>query len=98
MVHDVGSLDQPSRDFHSLGGLDVEREVTLATLATEERLAGHAHAVAGDGLDLDHVGTEVADDHGSERAREVLAEVDEPDAFERAHQPAPVTVASASAV
>ena len=36
-----------------------------------------AHAVAGDRLDLDHVGAEVADDHRAERAREVLAEVDE---------------------
>ena len=57
--------------------LRFERDVALAALAAEERLAHEAHAVAGDRLDLDDVGAEVADDHRAERPGEVLAEVDE---------------------
>jgi hypothetical protein len=35
------------------------------------------------GLDLDHVGAEIAEDHRAERPREVLAQVDDADAGER---------------
>ena len=66
-------------------GLEVEADVALATRAAHERLVHHAHAVAGDRFDLDHVGTEVAEDHRSERPGEVLTEVDDDHAFERVH-------------
>ena len=78
------------RDLVTLGRLDVQRDVALAALAPEVRGGGHAHAVAGHGLDLDDVGPEVADDHRPERPGEVLAEVDQPDAFERVHQAPPL--------
>ncbi len=82
VVHDVGGADELERDREAAGILDVERDVALAPLAAEERLGRHAHAVAGDGLDLDDLRAEVAEDHRSERAREVLPEVDEADAFQ----------------
>ena len=78
VVDDVG----PSRRAASAiswprGVLEVERDVALAALAPEERLGREAHAVAGDRLDLDDVGAEVAEDHRAERPGEVLAEVDD---------------------
>ena len=60
-------------------------------------LVRDAHPVAGDGLDLDHVGTEVSDHHRPERAREVLAEVDQPHTFERVHQFTPLKAAISAA-
>jgi hypothetical protein len=91
VVDDVGLLDQLARDVDALRVLEVERDVALAALATHERLVDEAHAVAGERLDLDDVGAEVADDHRAERPREVLAEVDEHDALERSrHQRDPV--------
>ena len=48
-----------------------------------------AHPVAGDGLDLDDVGAEVAEHHRPERPGEVLAEVDDDDALERVHRAPP---------
>ena len=86
-MHDVGPLHQLERDLQALRRLQVERDVALAALAAEERLARQPHAVAGDRLDLDDLGAEVADDHRAERPGEVLPEVDEPDTFERVHQP-----------
>ena len=77
--------------------LEVERDVTLAALAAEERLVREPHAVAGHRLDLDHVGAEVADHHRTERAREVLTEVDEPHTFERVHQFTPLKAAISAA-
>ena len=65
--------------------LEVERDVALAALAAEERLVRQPHAVAGDRLDLDHVGAQVADHHRPERTGEVLAEVDQAHTFERVH-------------
>ena len=90
-------LDELQRDLAAALALEVERDVALAALAAEERLAGEAHAVAGDRLDLDHVGTEVADHHRPERAREVLAEVDEPHTFERVHHFTPLNAAISAA-
>ena len=89
VVDDVGRRHELHRDLVTLGRLDVERDVALAALAPEERGGRHAHAVAGDRLDLDDVGPQVADDHRPERTGEVLAEVDQPDAFERVHQTPP---------
>ena len=86
VMHDVGPGDELERDLLARLGLDVEADVALAARAAHERLVHHAHAVAGDRLDLDHVRAEVAEDHRSERPREVLAEVDDDDAFERVHQ------------
>ena len=61
--------DELERDLEPVGVLEVERDVALAALAAEERLARHAHAVAGDGLDLDDVRAEVAEDHRARTAR-----------------------------
>ena len=83
--------------FEPVRRLQVERDVALAALAAEERLAREPHAVAGDRLDLDDLRAEVADDHRAERAGEVLAEVDEADAFERVHQAASPLNAAISA-
>ena len=97
VVHDVGLLHELQRDLAAALVLEVERDVALAALAAEERLAGHAHAVAGDGLDLDHVGAHVADHHRPERAGEVLAEVDQAHTFERVHQFTPLKAAISAA-
>jgi hypothetical protein len=96
VVDDVRLRDELQRDLVAPFALQVEREVALATLAAEERLVDHAHAVAGDRLDLDHVGAEVADDHRPERAGEVLAEVDEDDALERVHRATSSSVLNAA--
>jgi hypothetical protein len=97
VVDDVGCRDELERDLQAVGVLQVERDVALAALAAEERLAREPHAVTLDGLDLDDVGTEVADDHRAERTGEVLTEVDEADAFERVHQTASPANAAISA-
>ena len=58
-------------------------------------LRRQAHAVAGDRLDLDDLGAEVADDHRAERTREVLPEVDQPHAFEcERHSPSSFRISS----
>ena len=85
VMHDVGPCDQFERDLLARLALDVEADVALAARAAHERLVHHAHAVAGDGLDLDHVRAQVAEDHRAERPREVLPEVDDDDTFERVH-------------
>ncbi len=60
VVHDIGRGDELERDREAAGVFDVERDVALAALAPEERLRRHAHAVAGDGFDLDDLGAEIA--------------------------------------
>src|SRR5205823_13667880 len=93
VVDDVGTLDELQRDLDTARVLEVEREAALAALAAEERATGHAHAVAAHRLDLDDVGAEVADHHRAERAREVLAEVDQAHSLECVHHETPVIVA-----
>ncbi len=85
VVDDVGPLDELQRDLFAPLRLDVEADVALATRAAHERLVDHPHAVAGHGLDLDHLGTEITEDHRSERTGEVLTEVDDQNPFERLH-------------
>ena len=48
-----------------------------------EPTTASAHPVAAGRLDLDHVGAEVGEEHRSERAGEELAEVDDPQPFQR---------------
>ena len=97
VVHDVGALHELERDLVAALLLEVERDAALAPLAAEERLARHAHAVTGDGLDLDHVGAEVADHHRPERPGEVLTEVDQAHTFERVHHATPANFAISAA-
>src|SRR5262249_10766649 len=85
VVDDVGALDELQRDLDAARVLEIERDAALTALATEERTAHHAHAVASHRLDLDDVGAEVADHHRAERAGEVLTEVDEAHSLERVH-------------
>ena len=73
-----------NRERKSLGRLEVDGDVALAALAAKERRANHAHAVAGDGFDLDHVHAEITQEHRTEGTGEVLPEVDEDQAIERA--------------
>ncbi len=95
VVDDVGGADELERNGQAARILDVQRDVAFTPLAAEEGLGGHAHAIAGDGFDLDHLGAEVADDHRSERTREVLAEVDQPHAFQcECHSPSSCRISS----
>ena len=87
MVDDVGLGHELERDLESVRVLEVDGDVALAALAAEERLACEPHAVTGRGLDLDHVGPDVAEDHRTERPGEVLTEVDDANPFECSHQP-----------
>jgi hypothetical protein len=83
VVDHVGGRHEFEREAHAVGLLEIDRDVALAALATHERPdETAAHAVAARGLDLDHVGAEVGQDHRTERARQVLAEVDNANAFE----------------
>src|SRR5262249_14455018 len=67
-----------------VGILEIERDVTLAPLTPDERRdLGASHAVAPRRLDLDHVRAEVAQEHRAERPGEILAEVEDADAFQR---------------
>src|SRR3954451_4056264 len=77
--------------------LEVEGDVALAALTATERSdeVVAAHAVAAHGLDLDHVGAEVTEDHGAERPGEVLTEVEDAKPFERAaHRPSTSSLCS----
>ena len=97
VVDDVGPFDELERDLVAALGLEIEGDVALAALAARERLIDEPHAVAVHRLDLDHVGAEVAHHHGTERAREILAEVDDRDSFERMHHAAPLIVVISAA-
>ena len=69
VVDDVGAGDEPLGHLQPVGVLEVEGQRPLAALAADERLARPAHGVAADRFDLHHVGTQVGQDHGAERAR-----------------------------
>ncbi len=92
----VGYLGQPHHHFETFGVLDVDGDVLLAALASEERHARHAHAVTAHRFDLDDLGTQVAEDHGAVRTGQVLAEVQHDDAAQRPHQDAAPTAPRSS--
>src|SRR5262249_26552250 len=79
-----GSRHQLERQLQAVGVLEVHRDVALAPLAAHKRTDdGAAHAVAPGGLDLDHVGAEVGEQHRAEWAGQVLPEVAHPHPLQR---------------
>ena len=70
-------------DAQSVGLLEVESDVPLAPLATHERTDdSSAHSVSAGRLHLDDIGTEVAQQHRTERTGQILAEIDHADPLE----------------
>ncbi len=85
VVDHIGELGQAHDCFEPLGALDVDGEIELAALAPDEGHPSHAHAVTADGLHLDDLGPQVSEDHRTERAREILAEVEDHDTAQGTH-------------
>ena len=93
--HDVGRQAQLADAGQVVGVLEVGDDAALVAVDRGEVVAEPlavglrdrgpgAHLVAGRALDLHHVGAEVGEQQGRERAGRDVAELDDPDAVERA--------------
>ncbi len=82
-MHHVGPLHQGLEGGPGGRRLEVERHATLAPLAGGEDPLHVAHLVARRRLHLDHVGPEVGQQHGAERAGEEVPQIEDAQAFER---------------
>src|SRR2546427_255050 len=88
--HHVRAADQLPKDLLALGGLQIDREGPLSAVHHRERVRdvvddrrNRAHVVAQlRVLDLDDVGTEIAQELRAERAREETREIQERDPIE----------------
>src|SRR5262249_24501240 len=83
---DVGGADQLPNQFATLFASEVDRDAALATVDSREIRAcppperwSPAHRVVSDirALDLDHVGSEIREQHGRVRSRKDSSEVDD---------------------
>ena len=102
----VGALGQPARQLAVALVAEVERDRALVAvqaevvrrLAVAPRRTPGARVVAAVGpLDLDHVGAEVAEQHGGERPGEHAREVRDEESVERRHRPGTLVAGRADA-
>ena len=89
---DVRLADQFEEQFAAVGMLQIDRDALLAPVDVLE-VAAHAlfegakspRLIAAEGLDLDDIGTQVAQGHGREGTREYPGQVDDANVIECAH-------------
>ena len=87
MMHHIGDVDaRRNTTSRPSAGFDVDRDVELAPLAAEEGHAGHPHAVAADRFHFDDLGPQIRQKHRAVRPGQVLAQVEDDDAAQRAHE------------
>jgi hypothetical protein len=86
VVQHVGGRDQVAGNPLTLGGLEVDCDRALPSLTRCVGGVGFGADLRGDGVDLDDLGTEVAQHHRAERARQRSTEVEDSDPVERMPQ------------
>ena len=93
---DVGPVDEPAHELRTFGPVeghgdrplaavvDLERVVDVDRTLGELRWSHHAaHDVAGQGLDLDHVGAHVGEHGGGTRRSHPVGDLDDPHISQR---------------
>ena len=87
VVHHVGPRHQGLEGGTGGRRLEVERHATLAPLAGGEDPLHVAHLVARGRLHLDHVGSEVGQQHGAEGPGEEVPQIEDAQALRGASAP-----------
>ncbi len=83
VVHDISPARERRSRRLGLGTAEHHREAALAALDTRELALKPAHGVARRRLHLDHLRTEIGQQHGRERTRQIRAEVEDLQSVER---------------
>jgi hypothetical protein len=88
---DVGGFEQPMHGFAVLGLLEIEHHAALAAVEQRKERGPHtaerAGFVADRRLDLDHLGTQLREDHAAAWAHHHVSHLDDPHALKRQSRP-----------